>query len=79
MLPGNDRLTEWLDPVPVAQLFCEGCGRYAFMHPGHPDVQRLRKGKPFEEIAANTRTLNVQVTEVGDHTLREQFEKGKGD
>ncbi|MGH2447076.1 MAG: hypothetical protein ACRDFS_00505 [Chloroflexota bacterium] len=77
VVPANERLTGWLDPVPVAQLFCEDCGRYTFMHPDHPDVQRMRKGKPFEELASNTRTLNVQAAEVGDDGLRGQFEKGR--
>jgi hypothetical protein len=76
VLPASEHLTHWLDPVPVAQLCCERCGRYTFMHPDHPDVQRLQKGRPFEEVAENVRTLNVPVDEVGDPELREQFKHG---
>jgi hypothetical protein len=76
VLPASQHLTHWLDPVPIAQLCCDGCGRYTFMHPDHPDVQRLQKGRPYEETAENVRTLNVPVTEVGDPELREQFEHG---
>src|SRR5579864_8987609 len=77
VLPANEHLTDWLDPVPLAQLVCESCGRYSFMHPDHPDVQRLRKGEPYEMHIENIRTLNVPVNEVGDAELREQFVHGK--
>jgi hypothetical protein len=77
VLPANAHLTEWLDPVPVAQLVCNGCGRYTFMHPDHPEVQRLRKGTPYEETAENVRTLNVPLTDVGDPELRDQFVHGR--
>ena len=76
ILPANEHLTDWLDPVPVAQLVCSSCGRYTFMHPDHPDVQRLHKGRPYEEMAENVRTLNVPLQEVGDPELREQFVHG---
>jgi hypothetical protein len=76
VMAASEHLTDWLDPVPMAQLFCEACGRYTFMHPDHPDVQRLRKGRPFEEMRESVRTLNVPVDEVGDPELREQFRRG---
>jgi hypothetical protein len=76
VLASSEHLTEWLDPVPVAQLCCPGCGRYTFMHPDHPDVQRLRRGQPFETIAENVRTLNVPLEEIGDPELKEQFAHG---
>jgi hypothetical protein len=76
VLAASEHLTQWLDPVPVAQLVCSGCGRFTFMHPDHPDVQRLHKGEPFESQADNIRTLNVPLAEVGDPELREQFERG---
>lgn len=77
VLPASEHLTHWLDPVPVAQFVCPGCGRYTFMHPDHPDVQRLHKGPAFEAEAENLRTLNVPLSEVGDPELREQFERGE--
>jgi hypothetical protein len=77
VLPASEHLTYWLDPVPMAQLFCHKCGRYTFMHPDHPDVQRMHKGRPFEEVRESIRTLNVAVTEVGDPELREQFQHGR--
>ena len=77
ILPASEHLTHWLEPVPVAQLICDMCGRYTFMHPDHPDVQRLHKGAPYERVAENVRTLNVPLTEVGDPELREQFERGE--
>ena len=73
----NQHLTHWQETVPVAQLCCDQCGRYTFMHPDHPDVQRMRKSPPVEETAENVRTLNVDLREVGDPDLREQFERGK--
>lgn len=79
VLPASEHLTEWLEPVPLAQLLCASCGRYTFMHPDHPDVQRLHKGRPYEQTSENIRTLNVAVTEVGDPELREQFAHGKQD
>ena len=77
VLPASEHLTYWLDPVPVAQLFCRSCGRFTFMHPDHPDVQRLPKGQHFEQQKNSVRTLNVAVSEVGDPELREQFERGQ--
>ncbi len=77
VLPASEHLTYWLDPVPLAQLCCQSCGRYTFMHPDHPDVQRLHKGRPYEQLAENVRTLNVPLQEVGDPELREQFEHGE--
>jgi len=79
VLPANEHLTDWLEPVPVAQLFCDSCGRYTFMHPDHPDIQRMRKGRPIEEVSANVRTLNIAIADVGDEELRHQFEQGSGD
>jgi hypothetical protein len=77
VLPANAHLTHWLRPVPVAQLCCPACGRYTYMHPDHPDVQRMHKDPPFEVIAENVRTLNVDVTEIGDPDLRAQFLRGR--
>lgn len=77
VLPASEHLTHWLDPVPVAQLVCTSCGRYTFMHPDHPDVQRLHMGTPYEAQADNLRTLNVPLEEVGDPELKEQFEHGE--
>ena len=77
VLPASEHLTHWLDPIPLAQLCCSACGRYTFMHPDHPDVQRLPKGTPFEIVAENVRTLNVPLAEVGDEELREQFQHGQ--
>lgn len=77
VLPASDHLTHWLDPVPVAQLVCGSCGRYTFMHPDHPLVQRLPKGQHYEATQDNIRTLNIDVAEVGDPELREQFEHGR--
>lgn len=77
VLAASEHLTHWLDPVPVAQLVCPSCGRYTFMHPDHPDVQRLHKGDAYESQAQNVRTLNIPVEEVGDPELREQFERGE--
>lgn len=79
VLPANRDLTTWLDPIPLALLQCESCGRYTTMHPDHPDVQRLRRGPAYEDVGENTRTLNVAPTEVGDGELRHQFEAGKED
>ena len=79
VLPANEHLTDWLEPVPVAQLFCDSCGRYTFMHVDHPAIQRMSKGRPTEEVGANVRTLNIAVTDVGDEDLRHQFEKGSGE
>src|ERR1700730_1035085 len=79
VLPASEHLTYWLDPIPVAQLCCDSCGRYTFMHPDHPDVQRLPKGQHFESVKANVRTLNVPLDEVADPELREQFEHGRDD
>ena len=79
VLPANEHLTEWLEPIPVAQLVCEACGRYSFMHPDHPDVQRLHRGRAYDVVAENVRTLNVPLLEVGDPELREQFSRGSGD
>lgn len=76
VLPANEHLTNWLDPVPVAQLCCEDCGRYTFMHPDHPDIQRLHKGRPYEQVATNVRTLNIAVEEIGDPDLQDQFRRG---
>jgi hypothetical protein len=76
VLPANEHLTDWLDPVPVAQLVCRSCGRYTFMHPDHPDVQRLPKQQHYE-LQENVRTLNVEVGALGDPELREQFEHGR--
>jgi len=76
VLPASEHLTHWLDPVPVAQLVCESCGRCSFMHPDHPEVQRLRKDNAYEQKAENVRTLNVPLNEVGDEELREQFIHG---
>lgn len=77
VLPASEHLTYWLDPVPLAQLCCQSCGRYTFMHPDHPDVQRLPKAQHFELQKEAVRTLNVPVEEVGDPELREQFERGQ--
>lgn len=74
--PASEHLTDWLDPIPVAQLFCRDCGRYTFMHPDHPDVQRMPKARAFEEVGENVRTLNVPLEDVGDEELRVQFERG---
>lgn len=79
IFPANEHLTDWLEPVPVAQLFCQSCGRYTFMHPDHPDVQRMHKGQPIEQSASNVRTLNVSLADVGDQELREQFERGSAE
>src|SRR5947209_2034466 len=69
----------WLDEhVPIALLLCGSCGRLTFMHPDHPDVQRLSPDPPLEEVAQNIRTLNVALEEVGDQELRQQFEEGEG-
>lgn len=76
VVPANEHLTDWLDPVPIAQLSCDSCGRYTFMHPDHPDVLRLRKGEPYEQ-KDNTRTMNVSLMEIGDEDLREQFSHGR--
>jgi hypothetical protein len=79
VLPASEHLTHWLpDPEPIAQLLCVSCGRFTFMHPDHPEVQRLPKSKPFERTEENVRTLNVPLQEVGDPELREQFERGSG-
>lgn len=68
----------WLEErVPMALLFCRECGRATFMHPDHPDVQRLRPEVPVEVLAENVRTLNVELQEVGDSKLRQQFEAGE--
>ncbi|HZU12813.1 MAG TPA: hypothetical protein VFB58_08240 [Chloroflexota bacterium] len=75
--PADEHLNQWLDPMPLAQLFCESCGRYTFMHPDHPDVQRLRKGQHQERQTETVRTLNVPITEIGDDELREQFARGR--
>lgn len=77
VLPASEHLTHWLDPLPVAQLLCQSCGRYTFMHPDHPDIQRMHKGRPFEQMQEGIRTLNVSLAEVGDQELREQFEHGR--
>lgn len=77
VLPASEHLTYWLDPVPVAQLGCGSCGRYTFMHPDHPDVQRMPRGPATESRHDGVRTLNVPVREVGDPELREQFEHGE--
>lgn len=74
--PANEHLTYWLDPVPVAQLCCNSCGRYTFMHPDHPDVQRLHKSQHVEQEQSPIRTLNVPLEEVGDPELRDQFQHG---
>ena len=79
VLPANEHLTDWLDPMPVAQLFCQSCGRFTFMHPDHPDVQRMTKRHTQEHDGENVRTLNVPVEEIGDPELREQFEHGRED
>lgn len=76
VLPASEHLTNWLDPVPLAQLVCGGCGRYTFMHPDHPDVQLLPKRQHFE-TQENIRTLNVDLESLGDAELREQFEHGR--
>jgi hypothetical protein len=76
VLPASEHLTYWLDPVAVAQLCCNSCGRYTFMHPDHPDVQRLPKHQHFETEVETVRTLNVPVNELGDPELREQFQHG---
>ncbi|MBV9279305.1 MAG: hypothetical protein JOZ41_04420 [Chloroflexi bacterium] len=76
VLPASEHLTYWLDPVPLAQLCCESCGRYTFMHPDHPEVQRLHKAQHFEDQKEPVRTLNIPLSEVGDPELREQFEHG---
>lgn len=76
VLPASEHLTDWLEPVPLAMLACQGCGRYTFMHPDHPDVQRLHKGQHFE-VQENVRTLNVELEAVGDPELREQFQHGR--
>lgn len=77
VLPASEHLTDWLDPVPLAQLCCPSCGRYTFMHPDHPDVQRLPKSQHFETQQEPMRTLNVALEEVGDPELREQFQRGQ--
>lgn len=77
VLPADEHLTRWLDPAPVAQLFCRGCGRYTFMHPDHPDVQRLRKGQHEERQGESLRTLNVPLSEIGDGELQQQFSEGR--
>jgi hypothetical protein len=77
VMPASEHLTYWLDPVPLAQLCCEACGRYTFMHPDHPDVQRLPKEQHYEVQMESIRTLNVPLSEVGDPELREQFQHGK--
>jgi len=77
VLPANEHLTHWLDPAPLAQLCCESCGRFTFMHPDHPDVQRLTKAQHYEQDQEPVRTLNVPISEVGDPELREQFERGR--
>jgi hypothetical protein len=75
LTPASERLTYWLDPVPVAQLICSSCGRYTFMHPDHADVQRLPRGLPYEE-REDVRTLNVPLEEVGDPELKDLFLHG---
>lgn len=75
VLPANEHLTYWLDPIPVAQLHCSSCGRITFMHPDHHEVQRLPKEQPSGH--ESIRTLNVPVAEVGDHELQEQFSHGR--
>lgn len=76
VVPASEHLTHWLDPLPLALLMCQGCGRYTLMHPDHPDVQRLPKERPHEAVEENVRTLNVQIDEIGDPELREQFRQG---
>jgi hypothetical protein len=76
VFPANEHLTYWLDPIPIAQLACHSCGRYTFMHPDHPDVQRLKKHNPNAPAKDAVRTLNVAIEEVGDPELREQFQRG---
>lgn len=78
VIPANEHLTDWLEPVPIAQLLCASCGRYTYMHPDHPDVQRLGKGARYED-RDNTRTLNVPIMEIGDPELRDQFIRGRED
>lgn len=75
--PANRGLTAWLDPIPLALLACGSCGRFTIMHPDHPDVQRLQRGPAYEDIGTNTRTLNVPTGELGDETLRHDFESGQ--
>lgn len=77
VLPASEHLTYWLDPVPVAQLVCVSCGRYTFMHPDHPDVQRLGKAQRYERAQEPMRTLNIPVEDVGDEELRAQFAQGR--
>lgn len=77
VLPASEHLTYWLDPLPVAQLCCVSCGRYTFMHPDHPDVQRLSRAHTHEGHRESVRTLNVPVGEIGDPELRDQFEYGR--
>jgi hypothetical protein len=77
VLPASEHLTYWLDPVPVAQLLCDSCGRITFMHPDHPDVQRLPTSQHIDTHAGAIRTLNVPVSEIGDIQLREQFARGR--
>jgi hypothetical protein len=79
VLPASEHLTEWLEPVPMALLGCGECGKFTLMHPDHPDVQRLPKGRPYEDAEGSVRTLNVPVAEVGDPELRHQFEAGLDD
>src|SRR5947209_14741099 len=79
VLPASEHLTYWLDPVPIAQLCCHNCGRFTFMHPDHPDVQRLPKAQHFEQEHESVRTLNVAVEEVGDPELKHQFEAGRAE
>jgi len=79
VLPANEHMTDWLDPVPVAELFCKACGRYTMMHPDHPDVLRMHRAPPIEKAAENIRTLNVQVEEIGDPEVRQQFVHGEAD
>ncbi len=66
---------DWLDEhIPVAMLFCRGCGRVTLMHPDHPSVQRLQPEAPVETMGQNIRTLNVDLDEIQDAALRRQFE-----
>lgn len=65
--------------MPMALLFCRDCGRHTLMHPDHPEVQKMEPEPPLEVAADNVRTLNVDVEEVGDSRLRQQFEVGHRD
>ncbi|HZT97227.1 MAG TPA: hypothetical protein VFB34_10370 [Chloroflexota bacterium] len=76
----DESITGWLDErLPLAMLFCYDCGRGTFMHPDHPEVQRLEPEPPLEKVETGVRTLNVDLDDVGDSRLKRQFIEGRPD